>query len=144
VVPVSAMVTVTMLVTMTGCNSIDGPEVKCIKSERLNWKDPDSVEFITNLGKRGRPDIGGPNHFWVRYKGKNGYGGFGQENILCVKLSDGSAAREPTLERLAVLQTQLYLMANDAKGRRSLDQYARDAERLVYESHDDLPPEVVN
>lgn len=57
-------------------------EWQCLESERFNFKDPDSVKFVANLGTRGEGDDP-ERHFWVRYMAKNGFGAYEQRNMKC-------------------------------------------------------------
>jgi TonB family protein len=118
-----------VLLLAGGCERLSHrKEWECLDSERLKFKDPDSVKFMANLGTRGEGDD--PEHFfWVRYAAKNGFGGYGQANMKCVLLG-GKWTRFALGEELAV-------NAYRAKHGFS-EEVKRAAEEAVHEGTGDL------
>lgn len=80
-----------------GCNVhlVDREAWACLDSERLNFRNPDSVELVQVLGKSQDGTI------WIRYKGQNGFGGYSQENMACHEVG-GKVVRNHAAEEIAV------------------------------------------
>ena len=76
---------------------IQSKEESCLQSSRLEFKDPDSLAVVQNLGARGRTDKTDENVFWLRYKAKNSYGAFVSGNMACV-LDAGKWRRDTVTE----------------------------------------------
>lgn len=80
------------LLSLAGCDTskiTHSNEWECLESERLNFRDPDSVKFVANLGDRGEGfESGGV--FWVRYSARNGFGGSVQASMKCITLPGGT------------------------------------------------------
>ncbi|WP_341919112.1 hypothetical protein [Hydrocarboniphaga effusa] len=124
-------------------------EWACLNAEKLNFKDPTSVKFVANLGKRGT-DVSG---FWVRYLAKNSYGAYRQANILCYEGVYGWE-RDAVGEFTVVSRVSVTLMKanHDARMAEAYKKgagepydygllnkdYDADARRIVYDDADDL------
>ena len=83
-----------------GCNLIQSKEEQCLLSTRLEFKDPDSLAVVQNMGSRGQTTVAGDEFFWLRYKAKNSYGAFMSSNLACAK-KDGKWARDTIREAAA-------------------------------------------
>lgn len=82
---------------LVGCNLLQSKEESCLQSSRLEFKDPDSLAVVQNLGARGQTDKTDENVFWLRYKAKNSYGAFVSGNMACV-LDAGKWRRDTVTE----------------------------------------------
>lgn len=94
---------VVTVVATTSCDTsklTNRKEWECLESERFNFKDPDSVKFVANLGTRGE-GYDPERNFWVRYMAKNGFGAYEQRNMKCWVFV-GGWKRDAAGEALAV------------------------------------------
>lgn len=134
------------LLSVVGCDVsrlTHRAEWECLESERLKFKDPDSIVFVANLGNRGLPK--NEEQFWVRYKAKNSYGAYVQGNMLCHKSFDWRKkwVRDDIYESTLKIriETKLLRENNEAyeKGGQLLSRYEIDrmAEE-IFSSPEDL------
>lgn len=87
---------------LVSCDLIKSPEQQCLESTKLDFKDPDSLKFISNLGSRGlAPD---DKYFWIRYSATNSYGARIAANMACEKNSNGKWERSQSHEASARLR----------------------------------------
>lgn len=91
---------VVISLSLSGCDLFQSKEKQCLVSDRLSFKDPDSLAVVENLGKRNESSDENP-FFWLRYKAKNGYGAYDSRNMVCV-LEDGKWVRGHAHEQRAV------------------------------------------
>lgn len=129
---VGVAISAAVLLFAGGCEKFShAKEWECLESERLQFKDPDSVKFMANLGTRGQGDD--PAHFfWVRYAAKNGFGADRAANMKCTNLIGGKWARFAAGEELAVLN---YRTKHGVS-----DEVKRAAKEAVLEGTGDLDP----
>lgn len=85
---------------LVGCSLVQSKEAQCLQSTRLDFKDPDSLAAVTNLGQRGETVSDSEGSFWLRYKAKNSYGAFTSANMAC-KRSGSTWVRDRGREDLA-------------------------------------------
>jgi hypothetical protein len=143
------LATALIMTSVAGCDInrfTNGDEWRCIDSERLNFKDPDSVIFIKNLGDRkGHEKEEGK--FWIRYKAKNSYGAFIQENMACHRNSDGKWERDHISENAALMAAELSFLESRHKLPREIRrkkplsrlEIKNQAKELVYTSPNNIP-----
>ena len=109
-------------------------EQACLLSDRLIFKDPDSIKVIANLGDRGAPSLT-KGAFWIRYSAANSYGGRGSQNMACAKDTEGKWKRSRAVESEAFGRVYVYYLRQVAKTmeaevdakRLCADQKCRDA-----------------
>ena len=98
-----------------GCNFIQSKEEQCLHSARLEFKDPDSLAVVQNMGSRGQTNVAGDEFFWLRYKAKNSYGAFMSSNMACAK-KDGKWTRDTYREGRAIDVLEIsYMNENTAR-----------------------------
>lgn len=142
------MMTSTLIVGCDLPEIFQSKENLCLKSEKFNFNDPDSVVFIANLGTRNSST----ETFWVRYKAKNGYGAYKQANMACFKQSDGHYVRDKTTEFLAIQDVKIdyfkrrsksydeSTLTHDGTVEKLSESELQDmAHKFVYESTSNLP-----
>lgn len=95
------------LVALSACDTskiTHRAEWDCLNSQKLYFKDPDSLRFLANLGTRGvQTKAYSVGNFWVRYKATNSFGGYLQRNMLCKPDGYGHYMRDESGEVLAEL-----------------------------------------
>ncbi len=93
--------TLLLVIGLSGCDGIRSKEEQCLQSARLEFKDPDSLAVVENMGARGQPSGKDEHFFWLRYKAKNSYGAYISGNMAC-SLQGGRWARDGALESSAI------------------------------------------
>lgn len=150
-----AIFTVVIVFFSTGCSQ--SKEVACLQSDKLSFKDPDSIEFIKNIGERGKPEIQHETTFWIRYKAKNSFGAYVSANMVCSNRY-GEWIRDVHVEKILVMDIQTELMkarnnALDLSRKSGLainpyyekmteDQMIVFANEFVYQSFANFPPDI--
>lgn len=115
---VSAAIALTA--ALAGCDTFQSKEQACLESVRLNFKDPDSLMLVKNLGRRGQTAKEGDTVFWLRHKAKNSYGAYTSENMACHKSLAGKWERATIDETIAVQIAYGKLLDENIKGWREL------------------------
>ena len=100
--------------SLTGCELFQSKELQCLKSTRLEFKDPDSLTVVQNLGHRGQVDNVGQKFFWLRYKAKNSYGAFTSSNMACT-YENGAWVRDTAREVSSLRPMQIIYMGEVAE-----------------------------
>lgn len=103
---------------LSACNIFQSKEQQCLQSARLEFKDPDSIAVVENLGYRGPADDKNPNFFWLRYKAKNSYGAYASSNMACT-YKNGAWLRDAdseasTIRALRIQYLEVAIAANKA------------------------------
>ena len=111
---ISRQVLLAVLVGVAACGSKSTPEEECLQSDRLSFKDPDSLKLVANLGDRGASP-NGKGSFWLRYSATNSYGARTSANMACSLSVDGHWSRSESLESTAV--SDLYIVHGEGSGR---------------------------
>lgn len=93
--------TLLLIIGLAGCDGIRSKEEQCLQSARLEFKDPDSLAVVENMGLRGQVAGKDDQFFWLRYKAKNSYGAYISGNMACSAQS-GKWARDRSREELAI------------------------------------------
>ena len=88
-------------ICVTSCSAAKSPEEQCLLSDRLKFKDPDSLKVVANLGDRGIPSDG-KGSFWIRYSATNSYGARTSANMACQIGASGGWERSGYIEANAV------------------------------------------
>ena len=89
-------------ISLAGCSLVQSKEEQCLQSSRLEFKDPDSVKVVQNLGDRGQEMLATIGGFWLRYSATNTYGGRISSNMACEKL-EGKWVRSERMEKFALM-----------------------------------------
>lgn len=85
-------------VATTGCSLFESKEEQCLQSDRLAFKDPDSLKVVEILGNRGQRNLENDDSFWLRYSATNSYGARESANMVCTK-KEGKWIRDTSIER---------------------------------------------
>ena len=95
------LILIPIALALASCNVLKSKEEECLQSSRLEFKDPESLQVIQNLGRLSV--IGEPTEptgfFWLRYKAKNSYGAYESADMACKEVN-GRWVRLKTLEEL--------------------------------------------
>ena len=92
-----AAVVLAILTALASCSLVQSKEDQCLQSARMEFKDPDSLVAVQNMGQRGPTSSKEEYFFWLRYKAKNSYGGYTSANMACARVN-GSWVRSRGVE----------------------------------------------